>query len=79
MSGKRAARRRAAKIRDKARQQELNSEQEAGVSTVALLLAMGATDPAAAYVAHHGPCAICRVRVGAVAVQFVDVARPRVE
>ena len=75
MGAKRAARRRAAKIQDKARNEELSPEQEAGVSTVALLLAMGATDPAAAYVAWHGPCAICRVRVGAVAVQFVD-ARP---
>ena len=39
---------------------------------MAMFLAMGATDPATAYVAHHGPCAICRVRVGAVAVRFVD-------
>ena len=72
MSGKRAARRRAAKIRGKAKNQKLSPEQEAGVSTVAMFLAMGATDPATAYVAHHGPCAICRVRVGAVAVRFVD-------
>lgn len=72
MSGKRAARRRAAKIRGKAKTQALSPEQEAGISTVALLLAMGATDPATVYVAHHGPCAICRVRVGAVAVRFVD-------
>ncbi|MDE2812576.1 MAG: hypothetical protein OXM01_06120 [Gemmatimonadota bacterium] len=51
MSSKRAARRRAAKIRDKAQNQELSPEQEAGISTVALLLAMGATDPATVYVA----------------------------
>ena len=73
MSAKRAARRRAAKIQDTASRQELSPEQEAGVSTVALLLAMGATDPATAYVGWHGPCAICRVRVGVVAVEFVDV------
>ena len=72
MSAKRAARRRAAKSHGKARNQKLTPEQEAGISTVALLLAMGATDPATAYVGWHGPCAICRVRVGVVSVQFVD-------
>ena len=72
MSRKRAARRRAAKIRDKARSEELSPRQEAEVSTIALLLAMGATDPAASYVAWHGRCAICRVQVGSVSVQFVD-------
>lgn len=46
MSGKRATRRRAAKIPDKARNQELNPEQEVGVLTVVLLPRMGATDPA---------------------------------
>ena len=42
MGAKRAARRRAAKIQDTASRQELSPEHEAGVSTVALLLAMSA-------------------------------------
>ena len=60
MSAKRAARRRAAKSHGKAHSQELSPEQEAGLSTVALLLAMGATDPATADVGWHGQCALGR-------------------
>ena len=39
-----------------------------------MLEATGADRSAAAYFGQHGECTICRVRVGAVAVQFVDVA-----
>ena len=38
-----------------------------------MLEATGADRRAAAYFGQHGECTICRVRVGAVAVQFVDV------
>ena len=41
-----------------------------------MLEATGADRNAAAYFGQHGECTICRVRVGAVAVQFVDVPPP---
>ncbi len=43
------------------------------LNDVALILALAGTGPAAAYVAVHGACAVCRVRVGVALVSFVDL------
>ena len=43
------------------------------LNDVALILALAGTGPAAAYVAVHGACAVCRVRVGVALMSFVDL------
>ena len=49
----------------------LISREDERLNDVALILALTGLGPAAAYVARHGACAVCRVRVGAALVSFV--------
>ena len=89
MAPKKAARRRAADkrarrarrakatgarppVEDQLAEDELVEDQLAAI-IMWMLEATGADRSAAAYFGQHGECTICRVRVGAVAVQFVDV------
>ena len=81
MAQKKAARRRAAEKRARRTKRPksrtppptYSPRDEEQLSDVALILAMAGTGPAAAYVAVHGECAVCRVRVGVALVSFVDL------
>ncbi len=81
MAHKKATRRRAAEKRAR-RAKRPNPQatlpgwiprEDEHLNNVALILALAGTGPAAAYVAGHGECAVCRVRVGVALVSFVDL------
>ena len=81
MAHKKAAQRRAAEKRarrtkrpkPRATSPTDSPREEEQLNDVALILALAGTGPAAAYVAVHGACAVCRVRVGVALVSFVDL------
>lgn len=81
MAQKKAARRRTAERRarrtkrpkPRATSPNYPPREDEQFNDVALILALGGTGPAAAYVAVHGACAVCRVRVGVALVSFVDL------
>jgi hypothetical protein len=80
MAPKKAARRRAAEKRARRARRAKSTVSQPPVDDqletiiMWLLEATGADRRAVAYFGQHGECTICRVRVGVVAVQFVDVA-----
>ena len=81
MAQKKAARRRAAEKRARRAQRPKPQatppgslpREEQQLNDVALILALAGTGPAAAYLAAHGECAVCRVRVGVALMSFVDL------
>ena len=81
MAQKKAARRRAAEKRSRRAKRPKPQATPPGsmpmedqqLNDVALILALAGTGPAAAYVAGHGACAVCRVRVGVALMSFVDL------
>ena len=81
MAQKKAARRRAAEKRARRAKRPKPQAAPPGsipmedqqLNDVALILALAGTGPAAAYVAVHGACAVCRVRVGVALMSFVDL------
>lgn len=81
MAPKKAARRRAAEKRaHRAKRPKPQAippgsipREDEHLNDVAFILALAGTGPAAAYVAVHGACAVCRVRVGVALVSFVDL------
>ena len=84
MAPKKAARRRAAEKRARRAKRAKSTvahppvedqlvEDQLAAIIMWMLEATGADRSAAAYFGQHGECTICRVRVGAVAVQFVDM------
>ncbi len=80
MAQKKAARRRAAEKRARRARRAKSTvsrpavEDQLGALITWMLEATGADYSAAAYFGLHGECTICRVRVGVVAAQFVDMA-----
>ena len=87
MAPKKAARRRAAEKRARRAKRAKSTvahppvedqlvEDQLAAIIMWMLEATGADRSAAAYFGQHGECTICRVRVGAVAAQFVDVPPP---
>ena len=79
MAQKKAARRRAAEKRARRARRAKSTvsrpavEDQLGAIIMWMLEATGADHSAAAYFGLHGECTICRVRVGVVAAQFVDM------